>query len=317
MTAFLGYNNSPKWHKYVQQSSITSYTTLNHFTLPLSFKKKFIREIYRAYSTTKPQSSNNANIIVNNFIIEKAINPVVCYKALNLEETKQKIKLYSKGKSGIYLILNNITLDYYIGSASTNKIYSRYYNHLIGLTGSKLLKLAVKKYKLENFTFMVLENFPEIVTKENNKKLLDLENFYLKTLLPNYNILTEAGNTFGYKHTELDRIKMKTNYSESRRMQIGSLNRGKPLSDETKEKMRKIALTRLPRTFSPEALANMKKASKSIVVYNKDGTIYGNYASITEASFALNCSVKTIYRSLKSDSKLLRNHLIVKYGTYV
>jgi hypothetical protein len=57
--------------------------------------------------------------------------------------------------------------------------------------------------------------------------LLDLEDFYLKSLLPNYNILTEAGNTFGYKHTEIDRIKMKANYSEQGRLAIGNLNRGK------------------------------------------------------------------------------------------
>lgn len=105
-------------------------------------------------------------------------------------------------------------MDYYIGSASTNKIYSRFYNHLIALTGSKMVKLSVRKYKLENFSFIILEKFPEIVTKENNKRLLDIEDFYLKSLLPNYNILTEAGNSFGYKHTEIDRIKMKSNYSK-------------------------------------------------------------------------------------------------------
>jgi group I intron endonuclease len=118
-------------------------------------------------------------------------------------------------------------LDFYIGSASTNKIYSRYYKHLIGFNGSKIVKLAVKKYKLENFAFVILEEYPEIVTKENNKNLLDLEDFYLKSLLPNYNILTEAGNTFGYKHTEIDRINMKANYSEERRLAIGNINRGK------------------------------------------------------------------------------------------
>jgi len=139
-----------------------------------------------------------------------------------------------------------------------------------------------------------LEEFPEIINKENNKSLLDLEDFDLKSLLPNYNILTEAENTFGYKHTEIDRIKMKSNYSEEARTQIGNLNKGKHLSDETKHILSEKALNRLPRVFSEEALANMKKASKPIILYNKNGTVYGEYASITEASLNTNCSIKTI-----------------------
>lgn len=48
-------------------------------------------------------------------------------------------------------------------------------------------------------------------------------------MLPNYNILTEAGSTFGYKHTEIDRLKMKDNYSLERRLRIGNLNKEKNL----------------------------------------------------------------------------------------
>lgn len=304
-TAFLGYDNSPKWHKYKVNAKKLYTNKLNYAT------------IQRRWYSTNNTLGNGASEIINEFLKSKCLNPTVCFENLGKEETKQKINLYSKGKSGIYLILNNLTLDYYIGSASTNKIYSRYYNHLIGVTGSKIVKLALRKYKLENFSFIILEEFPDIITKENNKKLLDLEDFYLKSLLPNYNILTEAGNTFGYKHTEIDRIKMSSNYSEKRRLQIGNLNRGKTLSAETKEKLRMAATHRLPRTFTPEALSNVKKSSKPIVLYNKDGTVYGEYSSITQASLALGCGIKTIYRALKSESKLVKRRLIVKYGSYV
>lgn len=96
--------------------------------------------------------------------------------------------------------------------------------------------------------------------------------------------MTEAGNTFGYKHTEITRIKMKSNYSEERRLMIGNLNRGKSLSLTTKDKLRKAACNRLPRVFTEEALLNMKKSCKPIVLYNKDYTVYGEYSSIKEAS---------------------------------
>ena len=89
--------------------------------------------------------------------------------------------------------------------------------------------------------------------------LIHSNKFYLKILLPNYNILTEAGSSFGYKHTELDRIKMKTNYSLDRRELIGNLNKNKKLSEETKLKMRERALIRKKVSFSDQALLNMKK----------------------------------------------------------
>jgi group I intron endonuclease len=106
------------------------------------------------------------------------------------------------------MILNKVTKDYYIGSASTNRFYARFSNHVIYFKGSKVVKAAVKKYELKNFSFIILELFPDIVTQQNNRDLLDLEDKYLKLLLPNYNNLTEAGSNFSYKHTEIDRQKM-------------------------------------------------------------------------------------------------------------
>ena len=152
----------------------------------------------------------------------------------------------------------------------------------------------------------MLELFPEEINKINNKNLLDLEDFYLKYLLPNYNILTEAGNTFGYKHTEVNRIKMKANYSEKRRMLIGNLNRGKTLSEDVKLKLREKAFLRPSREFTQQALFNMKKSSKPITLYNLNGTVYGEYPSITDASINTKTSVKTIFRGLKSKSNLLK-----------
>jgi group I intron endonuclease len=212
----------------------------------------------------------------------------------------------TRGLSGIYLILNKVTLDYYIGSASTGRFYARFSNHLFNFHGSKVVKNAVKKHGVSSFAFLVLELFPEIVNKENNKKLLDLEDFYLKSLLPNYNILTEAGSSFGYKHNETTRLKMKTSYSEERRLAIGSLNKGKSFSPSTLEAMKQSALNRIKPIYSEEGIQNMKKSSKAILVYNMDYTVYGEFPSITEASKSLGCSPKTISRALQTPKKILR-----------
>lgn len=56
----------------------------------------------------------------------------------------------------------------------------------------------------------------------------------------------------------------------------------------------KAALTRAKPTYSEESLANMRKASKPIIVYNLDRTVYGEYPSIVAGAESLRCSVKTI-----------------------
>jgi hypothetical protein len=254
-TAFLGYknSNSPKWLKIKNNPK-------------------------RNYSTGK------YNNVVLEFLKVKKLKPVFQYEDLHLEDNRKMIQTDTNDLSGIYLILNKITKDYYIGSAATGKIYSRFSNHLINRTGSKIVKLAVSKYGIKNFAFLVLELFPHVVNKVNNKDLLNLEDFYLKTLLPNYNILTEAGNTFGYKHTEINRLNIKAEYSQDRRDRII----GKEINKKPEE-----------------ALLN-------IFVLNFNGTVYGKYSSIKEAAEALQCEIKTIQRVLNTEKKILRKRWIIK-----
>jgi group I intron endonuclease len=235
---------------------------------------------------------------------------VYFYEDLNLDSTKKQILKDTEGLSGIYMIINKITKDYYIGSASTNRFYARFSNHTIYFRGSKIVKLAIKKYKIENFAFLILELYPDIVTKENNHELINLEDKYLKSLLPNYNILTEAGSSFGYKHTEIDRQKMKDNYSDERREKIGNFNRGKILSPEIIEKIRQKALLRP--AISDEIKKKCITNTRPVILYNLNGTIYGKYSTIKDAANAINCNEKTIRRALQTEKKLVKRKWIVK-----
>ena len=331
-TAFLGYEYSPKWFNisnfYVFIYIIVFYTIL---FFPLKKSKVLIypvgksmknikynklrnKSIYlikslkkRGYSTISHLNKNvkiSCSERLNTIMKELELNPVFIYENLDKENLKTQILNETKGLSGIYMIVNKITKDYYIGSASTNRFYARFSNHVIYFRGSKIVKSAVKKYELKNFAFIVLELYPNVVTKENNKELLDLEDKYLKLLLPNYNILTEAGSSFGYKHTEVDRIKMKDVYSDARRERIGSLNRGQKLSPETIEKMREKALNRPP--MSNETKKNCISHTRPIVLYNLNGTVYGKYFTILEAAKSINCGEKTIRRALKTEKRLVK-----------
>ena len=324
-TAFLGLLHSPKWFKLNSNNNNNNiFSGINHnsnntnkfnsyYTRPHIFagvkQSNTIRRRY--FSETSPCKQNSEEL--TRFITEKNLNPVFIYENLSDSTVKSRVLNDTRNLSGIYLILNKVTLDYYIGSASTGRFHARFSNHLFNFNGSKVVKNAVKKYGLSSFAFMVLELFPDIVNKENNKKLLDLEDFYLKSLLPNYNILTEAGSSFGYKHSEITRITMKANYSEERRMFIGNLNKGKSLSPNTIELIRKAALNRTKPIYSEQAITNMKKSSKAILVYNLDYTVFGEFPSMIEASKSLGCDQKTIRRALQSPKKILRRRWIVKY----
>jgi group I intron endonuclease len=313
-TAFLGYNNSPKWFKFQHKNNKQNNLIINKVNIRNKNKLKFNLITKRNNSTFSITYSENHSKEVLNFLKDKKLNSIYIYESLHLDSIRKQILSETRGLSGIYLILNKITLDYYIGSASTNKFYARFSNHLLNLNGSKIVKFAVKKYKLSEFAFLVLELFPEVVNKENNKNLLDLEDFYLKSLLPNYNILTEAGSSFGYKHTEITRLKMKTNYSLERRIKIGNLNKSKNLSKETIfYKIREKALKRINPIYSDQAIKNMNKNSKAILLYNLDYTVYGKYSSISDGAKAIGCNIKTIAKALKTKKKLLKRRWIVKY----
>jgi group I intron endonuclease len=163
---------------------------------------------------------------------------------------------------------------------------------------------------LDNFAFIILELYPNIVTKENNKELLDLEDIYLKLLLPNYNIFSEAGSSFGYKHTEVLRIKMKDVYTLERRERIGSLNKGNKFYPETIEKIIEKALNRPP--MSDDIKLKCVAHTRPIVLYNLNGTVYGKYSTILNTAKAINCNLKTIRIALKTDKGLVKRQWLVK-----
>jgi group I intron endonuclease len=336
----LGYQYSPKWfnisiYGVVIFFGITLYSIIQNLCIKSNIfihpSKEYIGNIknikcnklnnktlyqvclndigVRKYSTTTKSSYNGyaaetGSERLNTILNELNLDPVYSFENLSLETTRKEILDKTKGLSGIYMIINKITKDYYIGSAATNRFYARFSNHLIYYRGSKIVKLSVKKYDLSNFAFIILELYPNIVTKENNKELLDLEDKYLKLLLPNYNILTEAGSSFGYKHTEIDRQKMKDLYSDTRREMIGSLNRGKKLSSETIEKIREKALNRPP--MSDETKKKCIAHTRPVVLYNLNGTVYGEYSTILDAAKSINCDEKTIIRALKTEKKLVK-----------
>lgn len=232
-----------------------------------------------------------------------------------------------KPLAGVYMILNLVTGDIYIGSAITGKMPNRFHKHLFGFSGNQILAAAVQKYGLSNFAFIVLETLPTVVSKEENKDLLSLEDKYLNTLKPIYNIAPVAGNTLGVKHSDATKAKMKLNYSSERREAIGALNRGKTFSASTIQLMRLRALARGPR--SEETIAKISVNSTTANLYSitllpkgtwDDNTPFSDYVpgkeirTINKVAELIGCSEKTIRRALKTNGIVKGKWLIKNLG---
>jgi group I intron endonuclease len=247
------------------------------------------------------------------------IKPVIVFEELNKDVMKENLRSETRKKSGIYGIFNIVTGNFYIGSAVTNRFYSRFYKHLIKGLGNKNIFIDVNKYGLESFAFVILEYFPKIpganevddsvreITKKNNSDLINLETYWIRTYLPSYNILLEAGNSLEYIHSEEIKQKMKENYSDVRREQIGSLNKGKSLSDSVKTLIREKALNRTEEIKNKYRLAS----SKPVTVYNQDGTIYAKFLGIRVMAKHFKCDHKTINKVINTD-KLFKKQWYVK-----
>jgi len=115
-----------------------------------------------------------------------------------MDSNKQKIVYENKKKSGVYRITNLENGNDYVGS-SVN-LGSRFYNYfsfkyLDVRTTSSLICKALIKYGYSKFKLEILEYCDPL-------DVLLREQYYLDLLKPKYNILTVAGSSLGYKHTE-------------------------------------------------------------------------------------------------------------------
>lgn len=255
-------------------------------------------------------NNNNKQIKENIFKTAKKI-----YKNLHLIETQIKIREENKHKAGIYILFNKINDKFYVGSAITNRINTRFRNHCFHGAGSPITKRAINHHGIENFYFIIYEYFPGIILKDNlkteNIKLLARESEIIKELNPEYNILKIAGNSTGYKHTTETKTIMKENYSEIRKNKIKNLNLNKNLSEETRNKISESRIEFFKK--NPDFKEFLKKlSSKPVILYDLKTGQNMSFSSIRTLSKSLGCCNKTINKALKNNT-LIKNQYKVKY----
>lgn len=235
------------------------------------------------------------------------IEPCLVFEELDKDEVKNNLRTSTRKKSGIYGIFNLVNGNFYIGSAITNRFYSRFYKHLIKGQGNKNIAIDLENYGIGNFAFVILEFFPEEITKRNNPDLMALETYWIQTYKPTYNILLEAGNSLGYRHTEEVKQRIRDIYSDERRNQVALLNKDKPLSDSVKALLREKALNRSEEVKNKYRLA----ASKPVTLYNTDGSVYMKFGGVRLTAKYFECDHKTINKYVKS-GELFKNKWYIK-----
>lgn len=150
---------------------------------------------------------------------------------------------------------------------------------------------AIKKYGLDKFHLIILD-FVE------DKDILESEQFWLNKIQPEYNILTEAGNSQGYKHRpeNIEKIRnsslgrkhsteVRKAMSENRK----GLNNnffGKYHTQNVKDQLRNIALNRSKQP-RPGFEVEIKDIETNTIVV---------YSSIREAARNIGTTISVLHR---------------------
>jgi group I intron endonuclease len=161
--------------------------------------------------------------------------------------------------SGIYKITNSVNGKIYVGSAvDLRKRWGNHKSNLnVGINKSKHLQAAWNKYGQDSFEFSVIEYV------EDKTKLIEREQYYIDTLSPEYNILTVAGSSLGYRHTEEYKAKA-AEQSRGNRNLLGFV-----FSEESKAKMSNSAKgnsSHLGHKHTDEARKKMSEKLKGRII---------------------------------------------------
>jgi group I intron endonuclease len=165
---------------------------------------------------------------------------------------------------GIYTIHNMMNQKFYIGSAAN--FFERWTVHKSNLKNNKhhsqYLQNAWNKYGEDAFVFLPLQCISD------KTRRLEMEQYLLDSLKPQYNIAKKATSCEGTIRSEETRKKMRESFTPERRIaiserskqpksedhkkNISEAHKGKKASEETKAKLREIWAIRKAKAKSNE-----------------------------------------------------------------
>ena len=161
----------------------------------------------------------------------------------------------------IYKIVNKINWKIYVGQTTRMLLEDRFKEHCRTSSSCHYLNNALKKYGVEGFEFIMIQNCL-------NHELNELEIMYISSnnsLVPNGYNLRKGGNSGGKHHEE---TKKKISESMKGRTDIVMPDwTGKRHTEKSKEKMRSSNKTQIP-----------------VNQYDLEGNFIKQFASVSDAS---------------------------------
>lgn len=214
------------------------------------------------------------------FVLPRHIRQHVKYHYFNPLEQKDLIRKDNRGHVGIYLWYNHTTGKYYVGQSQDlgNKKSGRLFrylrpSYLNARIGNSLIQNAFLKYGIASFSLIILDWCdPQDLTRR--------EQYWIDLFKPEYNILTAAKSSAGYKHTPDSIGKMsgrRPDYKPNpdRVEKFGNWSRGRTVSQETQDKI-------------------SARFGHGIFVYDQNFKFLGYYPSINKAKAAYNVELHTV-----------------------
>ena len=144
-----------------------------------------------------------------------------------VKSSKKDIYKQLRGKSGVYLFINNVTNEFYVGSSInlSKRMVSHFYHANSNKQTNIVITRAMKEYGLENFSLAILE-----FCIYCSSVCLVLEQKWINKYKPRYNVLTIAGSSSGFRHSMNTINKLKQLLKKENHPKFGTIS-----SEDTKQ----------------------------------------------------------------------------------
>ncbi len=187
----------------------------------------------------------------------------------NVKSSKKDIYNALRRKPGVYLFINNITNDLYVGSSLnlTKRMGSHFFHANSNNVTKIVITRAMRKYGLDNFSLAILE-----FCDSDLSVCLDLEQKWIDYYKPNYNVLSIAGSSSGFRHSTDTIDKLKQQLKGENHPKYGSVS-----SDETKQAIsdgiKNFYLTNTPKSKGLKGVLSPQYGIGGLFVfcYNEEG----------------------------------------------
>jgi len=261
---------------------------------------------------------------------QNGINGIICSYAkvyLNVKTEKIQILKENAKLSGIYLWVEKESGKKYVGSSQNLEKRFKFYYNINDLKRNTFMIIcrALLNHGYSNFSLFILEYCPI-------ENLYEREKHYFDLLEPEYNILKEPGNSFGFKHSDESKTKMREaalgrKFSEETLEKMSIAQKGipklglrVPKSEETKGKI-SDSLMGIPKTDLHKAALSIAMIgntnsknhpnSQEIEVFDLETNKYTIFPSLHEAARVLNI------RQTAISKYFLRNQIKPYKGRYI